>query len=331
MKGFFILKKTILKKTVLLLVSFLAIYLINFILPRCMPGDPFDYTSAVVGEDNLFEMSTEQKEYMRKYYGMDKPIFTQFMETVKQNILGNLGESIHFKKSVAQIINERLPWTLLIMTSTLIISFILGVALALFNDENTILGKYIYNIFSVIIEIPPYIIGIVLLFTVAVRIKFIPISGAVTPFISYSSTIHKIYDIFIHSLVPVLSMCIVTIPKFYFTANASFVDIRKKLYVYNAHLKGIKNSRISYKYILINGITPVIVRLFLSVGSLIGATMLIENVFAYPGLGLIMREAVKYRDYPLIQGIFLISSILVLLNLFVADIINSVVAKEVLK
>ena len=322
------MKKTILKKIVLLILSFLVIYLINFIIPRCMPGDPFDYTSSVSGEDVDIEVSTEQKAYMRAYYGLDKSLPLQLKDTIKLNIKGDLGESIHYKKPVLEIIKERLPYTLLIMLSTLLISFILGTITALFSSERDKRGRLLYNVFSFIAEIPPYIIGIFLLFTVAVKIKFIPISGAFTPFMRYSSATERIYDLFIHSLIPVTSMCIVTIPRFYFIAHTSFADIRKKLYVENAKLKGIGAARIYYRYILLNGITPVVVKLFLSVGSMLGSTILIENVFAYPGLGLVMREAVRYRDYPLVQGIFLTSGVLTIISLFIADIINAAISKE---
>ena len=96
----------------------------------------------------------------------------------------------------------------------------------------------------------------------------------------------------------------------------------------NAKAKGLSERRIRWRYIFVNAITPVIARLFLSVGTTIGATMLIENVFAYPGVGTVMREAVKYRDYILIQDIFLLSTVIVLLSLFAADLLNGFVDRE---
>ena len=122
-------------------------------------------------------------------------------------------------------------------------------------------------------------------------------------------------------------MCIVTIPKFYFTARASFLNILEKPYLLNAKAKGLKENIILWKYIFINGITPIVARVFLSIGSTIGGTLLIENVFAYPGLGTVMKEAVRFRDYTMIQGIFLLSSIIVLISLFISDSINNYIDK----
>ena len=96
----------------------------------------------------------------------------------------------------------------------------------------------------------------------------------------------------------------------------------------NAKAKGLKEKRILWKYIFINGITPVVARFFLSVGSTVGGTLLIENVFAYPGLGTVMREAVRYRDYTMIQGVFLLSTVIVLVSLLISDIINDFVDKR---
>ena len=126
-----------------------------------------------------------------------------------------------------------------------------------------------------------------------------------------------------HAFMPIDRLCIFTIPKFFFTARASFQTVLSKPYMLtNARAKGCAEWRIRWRYILVNGITPIVARLFLSVGSAIGSTMLIENVFAYPGLGTVMRESVQYRDYVMIQDIFLLSAVMVLVSLFVADVVN---------
>lgn len=316
------------RRIVVLIASFIFIYIFNFSIPRLMPGDPFSYTSSVSGEDITMEFSEEQRIMMEKYYGLDKPFGEQFIETIKKNIKGDLGISIHYKREVSEILKERIPWTLYIMGTTLIISLIIGSFLALICVRSNRFDKVIYGILSVITEIPPFLIGIILLFFIAAQVKFIPLSGAVTSFKEYKNTLQWVYDIFIHSLLPISAMCIVTIPKFYFTARASFLNILEKPYLLNAKAKGLKENIILWKYIFINGITPIVARVFLSIGSTIGGTLLIENVFAYPGLGTVMKEAVRFRDYTMIQGIFLLSSIIVLISLFISDSINNYIDKR---
>ena len=316
------------QKITVLILSFLVIYLFNFSIPRLMPGDPFEYTASDASENTDTEMSAEQKEYMRAYYGMDKPLYVQLWNTVKSNLQGDFGLSIHYKRTAADVIRERIPWTLFIMGATLLISLAMGVFLALWCIRRPKVDRIVFGICSFVTEIPSYLIGVLLLFLVAARVKWIPLSGAVTAFAKYDSTWEWLLDILVHALMPVTAMCFFAIPKFYFTARAIFLSILQKSYLLNARAKGLKERRIRWRYIFVNGITPVLARLFLSVGSTVGATMLIENVFAYPGLGTVMRESVKYRDYVMIQDIFLLSTVMVLLSLFVADLLNSLVDRE---
>lgn len=316
------------KKIGVLILSFIVIYLFNFSIPRLMPGDPFSYNASDASENVDIEMSEEHKEYMRAYYGMDKPILEQLRNTIQSNLRGDFGQSIHFKSSAADVIRERLPWTLFIMGATLLISMLVGVFLALLCIRNTRADRFIFAVSSFVTEIPSYLVGVLLLFLVAAKVKWIPLSGAITAFAKYGSKWEWIQDVLAHALMPVTAMCIFTIPKFYFTARASFLSIIRKPYLLNAKAKGLTERRIRWRYIFVNGITPIIARLFLSVGSTIGGTMLIENVFAYPGVGTVMREAVKYRDYIMIQDIFMLSTVLVLLSLFAADVLNGFVDQE---
>ena len=131
-----------------------------------------------------------------------------------------------------------------------------------------------------------------------------------------------VWDLVSHAMLPILSLVLVMFPRFYFTARASFLEVMGKPYLLNAKAKGLKDGRFRWRYIFRNGMTPVVARFFLEVGTAVGGTLLIENVFAYPGLGLVMREAVRYRDYMMLQGFFLLSTGLVLTSLFLADMIN---------
>lgn len=316
------------KRIAVLLLSFLVIYLFNFSIPRLMPGDPFSYNSADASENVDTEMSQAQKEYMRAYYGMDKPLHQQLLDTIRSNLRGDFGQSIHYKRPAAQIIAERLPWTLFIMGTTLTISLVVGTALALVCIRRPGVDRVVYGTFSLLTEIPSYLIGILLLFLVAAKVKWIPLSGAVTAFAQYESPWQWVQDVLAHGLMPITAMCLFTIPKFFFTARASFLSVSRKLYLLNARAKGLKERHIRWRYIFRNALTPIVARLFLSVGATIGGTMLIENVFAYPGLGTVMREAVKYRDYVLIQDVFLLSAVMVLLSLFFADILNGFLDQE---
>jgi peptide/nickel transport system permease protein len=310
------------KRVFIFLGSFLVIYLFNFFIPRLMPGDPFTYTSSVSGEDSAVEFSEEQREMMRAYYGLDKPLFIQLLNTVGNNLKGDFGKSIHYKRPVAEVIQERLPWSLLIMGASLTLSLLIGCAQALASVRGARADRYIYAAYSVISEIPPFLIGVMLLFFVAAKTKWIPLSGAATPFARYASPLGQIRDIAVHAMLPVTAMTAVLAPQFYFTARASFLHISSMPYVLYAKAKGLSERRIRWLYILRNGAAPIVARFFLSVGTAVGGTLLIENVFTYAGLGVIMRESVRFRDYLMIQGIFLLSSVIVLISMTLADLVN---------
>ncbi|NLP37669.1 MAG: ABC transporter permease [Firmicutes bacterium] len=315
------------KRYVVFLCTFLTIYLFNFFLPRLMPGDPFSHNAAYSGQD-MQGLSAEDLERLRAYYGLDKPLLVQLLNTIKANLKLDLGQSILYKKSVAEVIKARLPWTLYIMLSTLIFSLLLGLILALSALENGKRDSLIYKSMSLLAEIPSFLLGIILLFFVAAKVDWLPLAGNLTPFYRHGSVVEYVLDVLRHSLLPICALTLNLTPQFYFTARTSLLNIRTKDYVLNAQAKGLNQKIIRYKYIMLNALPPIVARFFLSVGTCIGGTMLIENVFNYPGLGMVLRDAVMYRDYILIQGVFLLSATVVLCASLFSDIINNYLQKD---
>lgn len=314
------------KKVLMLLLTFLVIYVFTFFVPRLMPGDPFDYLD-YADTDTTGLMSEQHKAMMREYYGMDRPLLEQFFTTIKRNLSGDLGTSTYYKGPVAGLLKSRLGWSLYMIASTQTLSLLLGLILARGSLRFKRLDTINYSIMTVLAEVPAFLVGIALLFLVAAQVKWIPLSGAYTSFARYSSLGDRVLDILIHSFIPILTMVLVNVPMFYFTARSSFLAIQEKKYVFAARAKGIPSRRIWRRYILLNAIMPIVARFFLCVARCVGATLLVENVFAYPGLGKLMRDAVFYRDYPLIQGVFLITTVIVLLSSFLSDAIGYYIDK----
>lgn len=316
-------KKPFLKKTIMMLIVFVLIYCFNFFIPRLMPGDPLEKTENEMGAGLTAQQLAEQ----RTYYGLDQPLMEQFVSTVKRNLTGDFGQSIYYKKSVSEVVLSRLPWTLLIMGSSLIISVILGVFLAMVTRRKRLDG-FVYSVMSLLSEIPAFLIGALLLFLVAAKVPWIPLSGNVTAFQQHANGFQWVWDVFLHSLMPVSAMVLITTPNFYFTARSSFLAIGKKKYLMHARAKGLSRLRIQVSYVLLNTIFPIIACFFMSVGTTIGGTLLVENVFLYPGLGTVLRNAVMYSDYMLIQGVFLLSTVIVMGSSWISDFINAWIGKE---
>lgn len=313
------------KRIIRLIFSFLIIYTLNFFIPRMIPGDPFSHSSVNSG-DEMGGLSKEDIIELKKYYGLDKPLPEQFIMTIKENSKGNLGNSPLYKKPVKDILIERMPWTIYLMWTSLIISLVLGTILSIISIKNIKLGSIIHRIMMLICEVPPFVLGVILLFLGPAKFSWLPLSGALTPFKQYSGYMDYFFDVFLHSITPITTLVIINVPGFYFISKISLEETIKKSYVHAAKTRGLSNNLIIIKYIFLNSWTPIISKFFLSIGNVLGATIIVENVFAYPGIGQTMRDAIINRDFILIQGIFLVSTIIVLISSFISDMLVHIMA-----
>jgi len=302
--------------------TFFIIISLNFALPRMMPGDPFLHNTG--GEGEVFTSHTmEQIQYYREYYGLDKPIHLQYWNYLKELFNFDLGYSYYYKTSVIDIISKRLPWTILLVITALIFSLIIGILLGSFSAwrRNGWQDQSIYLILIVISEIPAFLIGIFLLVIFAAGFNLFPLAGSISHFVDYSSRWGKIIDIAKHAFLPVMTLTIARTGGIYLLVRSSLSTVLTKDYIRTAKAKGLKEIRVKYMHALGNSILPLITRVSMQLGAMVGGSVLAESVFSYPGLGLLMRSAVSVRDYPLIQGIFLVLALMVMSTNFIADLL----------
>lgn len=304
------------------LILFLLIITLNFFIPRLMPGDPFTFLSS--DEDSIHHTYTQKQiEMYKAYYGMDKPISEQYIQYISNLIHGNLGYSIYYNDSVSSIIYKRARWTLSITLISLLISTLTGLILGSISawNRNNWVDKTLYPIMIVLSEIPSFLIAILLLFTLAANTHLFPLSGGITVFGEYENNFEKFLDVLHHSLLPILSLVLSQLGGFYLLTRNSMLTVISKDYMRTASAKGLSSKRIAFRHGLKNAILPVLTKAFLSLGSVLGGSILVENVFNYPGIGRLMKEAVMVRDYSLIQGIFLFVTFFVLTMNLLADIV----------
>ncbi|SHK22152.1 ABC transporter permease [Paramaledivibacter caminithermalis] len=316
------MSKNIFKISVGYVITFLFIITINFFIPRFMPGDPFTYLSSDESGMNVTYSDEEMQKY-KEYYGLNKPLGIQFVNYIRNVLKGNLGYSIILNDEVSKIIISRITWTLGIVIISIIISCFFGTLLGAVSayNRNGLIDKIIYSVFMIISEVPAFIIALIFLFYFAAYLDIFPLSGGFKPFVEYESSFENITDIIHHGVLPAVSLSFINIGNFYILSRNSMIDILQKDYIITANAKGLNKSRIILRHALRNAILPIVTRIFLSLGTAIGGAVLIENVFKYPGLGTLMREAVFFRDYPLIQGIFLIMAVMVIIMNLTADIV----------
>lgn len=316
------MKRKILKKVIEYLITFFCIITLNFIIPRLMPGDPFTFLSSEEG-DVTVTYSEEQIEKYKEYYGLDKPINKQYKDYIAKMIQGNIGYSIYFNQDVLTIIMNRVAWTLPIVFISIVLSCLIGIFLGCISawHHNGYTDKILYFFMIVFSEIPSFLIGILFLFILAAKLDLFPLSGGASVFANYDNYFSKVKDIVHHAFLPVLTLVLSRIGGFYLLSRNSMISVLSKDYIKTAKAKGLSNALILFKHSLKNAMLPIVTRFFLSLSTIFGGAVLVENVFHYPGVGHLMKEAIMVRDYPLIQGIFLFITITVLtMNLF-ADIV----------
>ncbi|NLZ52538.1 MAG: ABC transporter permease [Thermoanaerobacteraceae bacterium] len=312
-------------KKILKLKLFLTLFLIitiNFSLPRLMPGDPFYFLSSEQGEIAV-TYSEEEIQRLKAYYGLDKPVLVQYGSYLVNMTMGDLGYSIYFNNDVWTIIKNRIPWSVSLVLLSIIIGGFIGTILGCLSawQRKGLLDKILYSTMVFVSEIPPFLIGILFLFYLAAQQGLFPLSGAMTPFVDYASWTDRIFDIVHHGFLPALTLSVAQMGGFFLIARNSMITVMNKDYMTTAKAKGIGTGRILFRHALLNAALPIITRMFNGLGQAVGGTILVENVFKYPGLGLLMRQAVLVRDYPLIQGIFLTVTLFVLIMNSAADII----------
>ena len=301
---------------------FFIIVSLNFLIPRLMPGDPFTFLSSDEGSVHS-SYTDEQIAKYKSYYGLDKPLSQQYRDYMINLFRGNLGYSIYFNDTVVSIISKRVVWTIGIVAVSIVISSILGVFLGAFSawHRNNRIDNIIYSIMITFSEIPSFLIAMLLLFVLAAGTGLFPLSGGITVFGQYDSSFQRIMDIIHHGFLPVLALVLSHTAGYYLLSSNSMITVLSKDYMLTAESKGLEDRRIIFRHGLKNAILPVVTRIFMNLGTVFGGAIIVENVFNYPGVGRLMRQAVMVRDYVLIQGIFLNVCILVLTMNFLADIV----------
>lgn len=300
-----------------LILLFLAASL-NFALPRLMPGDPLRY---VVGED-ITMMSAEEKEAMRTEMGLNRPMVIQYLEYFGELLHGDLGYSFRENKTVSAVIATRLPWTLLLASLNIVISTLLGAAagaLAAWRRGSKLdLGMGTFFIF--LRSMPSFWIGMILVAVFGSTLKWLPVYGAYTMW-SYYKGLAQVLDILKHLVLPLTTMVILSVTSIYITMRYSMINTLGEDYITMAELKGIPEKKIKYRHAMRNALIPVVTVVMMNIGYMVGGATVVETVFAYPGTGRLLFEAVSNRDYPLIQGCFFVITLCVIVANIIADLL----------
>ncbi|MEU8298919.1 ABC transporter permease [Micromonospora sp. NPDC048909] len=293
---------------------------LNFFIPRMIPGDPISsLLSRYQGR-----LSTDAIQSLRVLFGLDKnqSLFEQYIDYWIQLFHGNLGVSFTFFPSpVSEVIGNSLPWTLGLVGITTIISFLLGTGLGVVAGWRR--GSWIDGLMpatTFLSSIPYFWLGLVAIALLAGPGSFFPSSGGYEPGLVPAFDQYFIPSAVQHSLLPAATILISSMSGWVLGMRNMMVTVSAEDYITVAHAKGLSERRVALSYAARNALLPNVSGFALALGFIVGGTLLVEIVFSYPGLGYQLFQAVGAKDYPLMQGIFLIITIAVLVANLLADV-----------
>lgn len=285
---------------------------VTFLLLRLLPGDP----ALAVASPN---MTPEIRDKLLHDYGLDQPLLVQYGKYLWELLHGNLGISFAQAEPVSDVLADQLPWTLLLMASSMLITLLLGVPLGVaaarrpggFIDR----GAQLFSVAAGSLFVPSA--GIGLLFLFGLTLHWLPIGGA------YSEGVYGLrwyLDVAQHLLLPAFSLVLVQIGSYVLTLRSTLISALREDYADLARAKGAPERRVVWRHGLRNALLPVTTLAGLQLGFLVGGAVLTETIFAYPGVARGIYTAVTQQDYPLLQGAFVILAFSVVLANLLTDV-----------
>jgi peptide/nickel transport system permease protein len=277
-----------------------------FLLLRLAPGDP----AAIIAGDNA---SSEQIERIRGTLGLDRPLAVQFAIWSGRVLRGDLGESFFFKKTVAQLIGQRLEPTLALSLCTIVLAVLIAVPLgsiAAFRHGGW-LDRALMAFATIGFSIPVFVLGYLLIWLFSLKLGWLPVQG-------YRPIAKGVVPFVRHLILPCISLSVAYSPLIARVTRAAVSEALTEDYVRTARAKGLPGWRVLLRHALPNSGVPVVTVIGLGLGLLLGGVVVTETVYAIPGLGTLTVDAVMARDFPTIQGLILVFSITyVVLNLII--------------
>lgn len=297
----------------------------NFTLPRLLPGDPVAAPQGGGGQDAPSVLTPEARARLLAYYGLDRPLPAQFGHYLLATARGDLGFSIAFNQPVTALVARRLGWTLFLTGGALGLSASIGCLLGLLAAwRATRRGTGMWSMALLLAgALPEFVIGLALVAAFTVWWPVLPGRGALSPFRDCGGLALPscAVDALRHAALPGLTLVVAHLPAFFLLMRGAARQELHQGYVTVARAKGLREPRVACGHVLRNALAPILALLGVRVGLLLGGAVIVETIFAYPGLGLLTYQAIAARDYPLLQGLFFLSGLVVLIANIGADIV----------
>lgn len=304
----------------------LAVVTLMFLMFRLMPGDPM---AAYISET----LSEESRQSIRAQFGLDRPLWQQYLIYLANLCRGELGMSFFLKEPVWNVVMTALPNTLALTVSALVLAYIFGVVAGAFlaSKRGSLVEGVAIPVALATRAAPEFWVGMILLSVFAFSLGWFPSGGAASPGATYASEWQRMTSLdFLHHLtLPVITLALYLQGLPLLLMRSTMLDVMHEEYVTMARMKGLSSRRIVLHHAARNAMLPVATAFTLSLGQLVGGNVVIEIVFSWPGLGRILVQAVSSSDYPLAQGAFLLVAFALISMNFVADLCYAILDPRV--
>lgn len=301
-------------------VLLLLLVSLNFLLPRALPGEPIAALSDPRSE--LYVGDDTRRAAVERYYGLDQPAVEQYGRYLAGLVRGDLGTSIRYNAPVTEVIASRLPWTLLLLGTALVVATGVGMLGGVHSAwrRGRRADRRLLTLFLAIENLPVFFLASIAAYVLAVKVGWFPLSGARTPFSQSWGPLRQVADVVHHLVLPVTALTLQLMGFQYLVMRASMVTELGSEHLLLGRAKGLSERVLKYRYAARNALLPSVTVFALQLGFAVTAAIFVETVFAYPGLGSLMVESVGERDYPTMQGCFLVLTVLVVGANLLADI-----------
>jgi len=300
-------------------VTLLMVTVLNFTLFRVLPGDA---TSLLLGGARA-AVSNEQIEAQRRNWGLDKPIFpNQLLDYMQATARGDLGYSFKFRgQRVSDLLLERLPATIALVGVAQIIAILCGVMLGIYAGwrRGGVIDNVATSVALALYSTPAFWLGMVSVVIFSTALAWFPAYGAYSPGVS-TEFLDRIVDYLRHLVLPASTVALGLIGQYVLVARAAMSDVVSEDYMVTARAKGLTSGQMLMRHGFRNAMLPVVTLVTLNLGYVVAGAITVESVFAWPGVGGLTVEALNARDYPVLQGVFLLLGASIVVANLIADL-----------
>ncbi|MBL8702240.1 MAG: ABC transporter permease [Alphaproteobacteria bacterium] len=303
------------------LVVLVGIVLLNFLMIRLAPGDP---AAVMAGEAGASDETYVRQ--LRQQFGLDQPLPVQLWKYAANIAQLDLGHSYRQQRPVAEILGEKLGPTLMLTGTAFLVSLVLGVALGILAARKA--GRWSDSLITVLAlffyAMPLFWVGLMGIVLFSVTLGWLPAFGMRSVGLRLTG-FEAALDVARHLVLPATTLALFHLASYARMMRASIVEVQDLDFVRTARAKGVPESRILRVHVLRNALLPVVTIAGVKAGYLIGGSIVVETVFAWPGIGRVAYEAVLQRDYNVLLGVFLVTSAMVIAFNLITDLVYTVV------